>query len=187
MNLREACAMIKQSVSAAQAADALGLAPDRYGRCRCPVHNGQDRNLKVYSGQKGYYCYVCHSGGDVIDLVQNANRCSLKEAVDWLDSAFRLGLEQDDRQAMEAARRAAERRKREQERNERMRERDFSLWLDAQEVSKEIDQAVAQYRPTNPGEPITDEFRTAMFAKEEMREINAVLSNRLMDGKGTMT
>lgn len=186
MNLRDACSVIKQSVSAAQAADALGLAPDRYGRCRCPVHNGQDRNLKVYGGSKGYYCYVCHSGGDVIDLVCNVNRCSIKDAVEWLNGAFGLGLEQDDAKAMEVAKRAAERRKREQERKDRMLERDFRLWLDAQEVSKEIDQAVIQHRPMKPGDPITDEFRTAVFAKEDMREIEAELSDRLMSGKGTM-
>ena len=179
MTLSEAARMIKMSVSALDAAKALGLEPDRYGRCRCPIHGGQDRNMKLFGGTRGFYCFVCHSGGDVMDLVCSVNRCDTRTAVAWLNDAFRLGLENDSAEAREAARRAAERRKREQERKDRMLERDFRLWLDAQEVTKEIDQAVEQHRP-KPGEPITDAFRTAVFAREDMREINAELSDLVM-------
>jgi len=180
MNLTDAARMVKQSVSALEAAKALGLDPDRYGRCRCPIHGGKDRNLKVFGGTRGYYCFVCHSGGDILDLVGNVNRCGLKEAVAWADGVFHLGLENDDRAAIEAARRASDRRKREQERRDRMLERDFRLWLDAQEVSKEIDQAYEQHRPKKPGDPITEAFQRAAFAREDMREIEAELSDRVM-------
>lgn len=183
MKYRDACAIIKQSVSARQAAEALGLSPDRYGRCRCSVHNGENRNLKVFDGDRGYYCYVCHSGGDVIDLVQNTNRSTLKEAVAWLDGAFRLGLEDDARDAQRAAIEAAERRKREQERREQEREKHLEDWLDVQEACKYADQAYEQHRPRKPGDPITDAFRQAAFDREVLKDINTRYTIRLMDGE----
>lgn len=183
MKHADAARIIKQSVSALDAADALGLDPDRYGRCRCPIHGGRDRNMKVFGGTRGFYCFVCHAGGDVLDLVCEVNQCTVGEAVGWISNAFRLGLDDDNDAVMEAAKKAAERRKRERERKDRMQERDFRLWLDAQEVSKEIDHAVEQRRPEKPGDPITNAFRKAVFAQEDMREIEAEIADRVINGR----
>ena len=55
--------LIRSSVSAYEAGKALGLNPDRYGRCACPVHHGVDRNCKLWKDEGGFYCYVCHASG----------------------------------------------------------------------------------------------------------------------------
>lgn len=180
MKTLDSAGIIKQSVTARMAAEALGLHPDRYGRCACPIHGGKDRNLKLFDGEKGYYCFVCHSGGDVIDLVCNVNHMPMREAVAWLGATFRLGLDTEDAAAEKAAREAAERRKREREREEKNREETLALWLDAQEACKEADQAFEARRPKKPGEPITDAFRTAVFVREELREINGIVTDMLM-------
>ena len=107
----DAMDIIRETVSAYEAGRALGLNPDRHGRCACPVHSGKDRNCNLDKGVKGFYCHVCHRGGDVISLVQYARECTFPEAVAWLNEAFRLGIDLDkhrDRNAKKRALRAKE-------------------------------------------------------------------------------
>ena len=110
-NADAAVITIKQSVSALMAGEALGLNPDRHGRCACPIHNGTGHNLKLDSGERGYHCFVCHAGGDVIHLVQAVNHMTFPEALGWLNETFSLGLDltgTPDKKALEEARRARE-------------------------------------------------------------------------------
>lgn len=93
MDIREISAVIRNSVPAVEVAKALGLNVDRHGRCSCPFHNGQDRNLKCYDGNRGFYCFVCHRGGDCISLVQGVvPDCSYADAMWWINDTFGLGL-----------------------------------------------------------------------------------------------
>lgn len=96
MDVREISAAIRNSVSAVEVARALGLNVDRHGRCSCPFHNGQDRNMKLYDGNRGYYCFVCHAAGDCISLVKGVvPECSYVDAMWWINDQFRLGFRQD--------------------------------------------------------------------------------------------
>ena len=96
MEIREICAVVRNSVPTMDVARALGLNVDRHGRCSCPFHHGQDRNMKVYDGTRGYYCFVCHKGGDCISLVTGvAPELSYTEAMWWINDRFNLGLRQE--------------------------------------------------------------------------------------------
>lgn len=105
--------IIRESVSAFKAGQALGLNPDSTGRCACPIHGGKDRNCSLDKGTRGYHCFVCHSGGDVIALVRDTLKCSFPEALEWLNSTFKLGLDiyapktKNDIKALKTARMAS--------------------------------------------------------------------------------
>lgn len=101
-----AASIIKQSVTARQAAEELGIHVRSDGRCQCPIHNGKDYNMKLFPGSGGYYCFVCHASGDVIGLVRAVTQCTFMEAIDWLNSTFGLGLDthtKPDSKAIKAA------------------------------------------------------------------------------------
>ena len=85
---------IRETVSAIDVGRTLGLQIDRNGRCSCPFHNGKDRNMRVYPGNRGFYCFVCHQSGDCIALAKGllSNDCTYHEAARWIDSTFSLNL-----------------------------------------------------------------------------------------------
>ena len=56
--------IIKRFVPMQDVAERYTGEPIRFNRMRCPIHHGQDRNLRIYP--KSYYCWVCHAHGDVI-------------------------------------------------------------------------------------------------------------------------
>jgi len=93
---REISRAIRNTVSAIEVARALGLNVDRHGRCPCPFHHGQDFNLKLYEGNRGFYCFVCHESGDCIHLVQGVvPECSYLDAMWWVNDQFGLGFRQE--------------------------------------------------------------------------------------------
>lgn len=81
------------SVSCLDAAHAMGINTDYKGRCQCFFHGGDHRNLKIYGEDRGYYCFVCHAYGNVIDLVMKYQNISFMQAIEWLNDSFSLGLD----------------------------------------------------------------------------------------------
>lgn len=87
---------IKTFVSAIDIANALGW-EIKHGRCKCPIHNGEGYNMKLYPDDRGYVCWVCKSGGDVLRLVQETI-CKdepFKNVLAWFNDTFKLGLDLD--------------------------------------------------------------------------------------------
>lgn len=116
---------IKDSVSAYEAARFYGLEPRRDGFICCPVHGEKTPSCKVYQGNRGFYCYGCHKGGNVINLVSAVLGVSFVEAEKRLNSDFSLNLPLDDespKARQKAASLASERKKRLAERERRRSE-----------------------------------------------------------------
>ena len=86
--------LIRETVSAIDVGRILGLDINNQGRCRCPFHNGNDRNMRVYPGNRGFYCFVCHESGDCIALAKQllSGDCSYHDAAKWIDSTFHLNI-----------------------------------------------------------------------------------------------
>lgn len=164
---------IRQSVSAVQAGEALGLHPDRNGRCPCPAHNGKDRNCRLDKGERGWHCFVCGQGGDVISLVQVTNGCAFWDAVAWLNGAFGLGLNLNpsaDKRASEAARIRAEKHKREREEREAMDRALFDTYCEAEKLVRDLEADKEEHRPRTAGEPWDERFVTALRVLPQARE-----------------
>lgn len=166
-------AAVKDAVSGYQCGEALGLSPDSSGRCACPIHNGRDRNMKLWKDDSRYYCHVCHAKGDAISLVRAVNQCSFWNAVEWLNSAFNLGLPLDrpmDKNAAEAARIAQERRRMEREQQRRIEREKFDHYVDAVKRIGDLESDLEQYRPTKPDQPWDERFCAALRTLPEAKD-----------------
>lgn len=114
---------IRDSVSALDTGQAMGL-EIRHGRCRCPLHGGQDYNCVLYRGNRGFYCHVCKQGGDVIKLVREYYGMPFKDAVTWFNDTFRLGMDIDSPMDPDALRKAKDAQRKRRARAE------TETWLD---------------------------------------------------------
>ena len=83
---------IVQAVPMQAAAERYGLAPNKNGLCCCPFHGEKTPSFKIYPGTKGFYCFGCGAGGDVLTFAEKLLGLSPVEAAKRLDSDFGLGL-----------------------------------------------------------------------------------------------
>lgn len=173
-NLCNVTDLIRNRVSAFEAGKALGLNPDRYGRCACPVHHGTDRNCKLWKDDNGFFCWVCKTGGDVIRLVERCNQCSFPEAVEWLNSTFALGLPLDRKESQEERRDAEIARKQrqiERELKQAIRDELFETYLNAGDVVMRLERDKEDYRPRTAFDEWDERFVTALRLLTEAKEL----------------
>jgi len=155
---------IKASISAVDVGEALGL-EIRHERCQCPIHGGQDFNCVLYKGDRGYYCHVCKSGGDVIKFVQEYHKSSFKDAVSWCNDAFHLGLDLDRKIDPAEAKRAEIALKMRKEARDldvwkdRMR---FNLFLAADQLVEMLEEQRDLHVPKTPNETWDPKFCEAI-------------------------
>lgn len=175
MTMRDIADAVKRSVTAGQAAEALGLHVNRSGFCRCPVHGEKTGSMKIYPGNRGWYCFGCHTGGSVIDLVMACYGMEMPEAVRWLNDTFRLGLPVDTEatpeQQEEARRRAAER-ERDRAEKERAAEAQNAALERYYDLGRQIGQAEldkAEYAPQSTQDAWDPRFVEALNRMAEMR------------------
>lgn len=112
---------IKQQVGMRQAADFYGYPVDRQGRCLCPFHNDKKPSMKIYPNDKGYYCFSCGAGGDVITFVSRLYEINNEGAARKLIEDFSLPIKTEGlsyREKREREQRIRERKRREQFRRE---------------------------------------------------------------------
>ena len=112
---------IKEAVTCRQFADFIGLSINRSGFAVCPFHGEKTASLKIYKDGRGWCCFGCHRGGDVINFASLYYGLSFKDTLQRLNDDFNLGIiqsasETDENRALTAvqiARRKAERKKHE--------------------------------------------------------------------------
>lgn len=110
---------ITQAVSVSLACETYGIPINRQGFSRCPFHSGDNTpSFKVYPNDRGFYCFGCGAGGDVIKFVMKLFDLNFIEAVKKLNADFSLGLEEKPSykeyrksQKMQAEREQAKKRK----------------------------------------------------------------------------
>ena len=68
-----------------------GLYVNRGGFVCCPFHNEKTPSMKVYD--KSYYCFGCHSHGNVITFTEKYYNLPFKDACMKLNNQYNLGLE----------------------------------------------------------------------------------------------
>ena len=83
---------IKSSVSMRDVAERYGIAVNRMSKALCPFHNDSKPSMHIYAGKRGWYCFVCNQGGDVIDFVQRYFNLSFKDAIVKINDDFNLKL-----------------------------------------------------------------------------------------------
>lgn len=164
--MNESAAIIKERVSAREAARHYGLPFDRQGWACCPFHHETQPSLRLYEGKGGWHCFGCGKGGSVIDLVMQLEGIAFPQAVARIDHDFHLGLPGNGRKS------ALERAKwREQEKARRKAhaaaqaqyeaaravwERSFDWWFSLSRMAFWL-------RPLRPGDETTDLFADVIW------------------------
>lgn len=98
---------IRKRVSPREVLELEGYAVNRQGFAKCPFHADGDASLKVYPDGRGWYCFGCHAGGDVIKLVEHLHSIGFQAALMRLDMDFHLGIYATSTQSRRNARIAA--------------------------------------------------------------------------------
>lgn len=170
-NLTIASQTIKDTISALDVGQAIGL-EIRHGRCKCPIHGGNDFNCVLYQGNRGYYCHVCKSGGDVISFAQQYYKLSFKDCIAWFNDTFHLGLDlvstitPEKRRQAEKALQMRKRAIEFQQWKERLR---FDLALTADEIVRKLEEQRDRNVPATVGEAWNDLFCEAVELLPEAR------------------
>ena len=84
--------LLKKQISMRDIADRYGIKTDYKGFICCPFHNEKTASMKLYDGEKGYYCFGCGAHGDVISFVQGIFGLQFPDALKKIDLDFNLGL-----------------------------------------------------------------------------------------------
>ena len=77
---------LKARVTVPQAAAHYGVRIGRNGMCRCPFHSDKTPSMKI--NETYFYCFGCHSTGDVIDFTAGLLGLSPLEAAYKLAADF---------------------------------------------------------------------------------------------------
>jgi len=83
---------IKRSVSMRAICNMYGIKINRHNKAICPFHNDSHASLHVYDGDRGYWCFTCGEGGDVIDFVMQYFGLNFQSACEKINMDFHLGL-----------------------------------------------------------------------------------------------
>ena len=83
--------VVKQSVTAREAAELYGIAVGRGGMACCPFHDDRHPSLKL--NEDYFYCFGCGATGDVIDFTARLYGLSPKEAAEKLAQDFGLAYD----------------------------------------------------------------------------------------------
>lgn len=73
--------LVRSSATMRAVAEAYGCHVDRKGFAPCPFHQDTNPSMKIYDGDRGYYCFVCHAGGDIFDFVMRHDSVNFGDAV----------------------------------------------------------------------------------------------------------
>lgn len=82
--------IVKETVTARQAAEHYGIRVNKNGMICCPFHNDRHPSMKV---DKGFYCFACGAKGDVISFVSKLFCLTPLEAAKKLAEDFQVPIE----------------------------------------------------------------------------------------------
>ena len=164
---------IRQRVSMFDAMKKYGIAVSRAGYACCPFHSEKTGSLRIYPGDRGWYCWGCHAHGDVIDFVSRYFDLDFKGALARLDSDFHLGLPLNyvptAQERSAAAQIATQERAERQMRENAQAEAEAAYWGDLTAL-RMCDALLQENRPANQADPWNDRFVYALLNFADLME-----------------
>ena len=149
--------VVKQSVTAREAAELYGIAVGRGGMACCPFHDDRHPSMKV---DTRFHCFGCGADGDVIDFTARLYDLSPKEAAEKLAQDF--GLSYDSKAPI---RRSYVRQKTEAQVRKENREHGWRVLTDYYHLLRKWE---ADYSPKTPDEDPHPRFLEAIQKKDYM-------------------
>ncbi len=95
---------LKDSVTVTELVNHYGFEVGRGNYIKCPFHGEKTASLKVWDDH--FKCFGCGAHGDVIKFVQLYQHLDFKQAMEWINREFGLGLPFDERLDLAAMRAA---------------------------------------------------------------------------------
>lgn len=171
--------IIRESVSAIDAAKAYGLEVNKCGFARCWNHKDNHASVKFYEGNRGWHCFSCNAGGSVIDFVSSYFGISFKDAISKINDDFNLNLPIDSRASEQQKRRSYNLRAK-HNREKTIRDKLEQNYQEALKVYTMYDKNSRKYAPKSPADDVRPEFVEAMSnltsAEENLREAELKLA-----------
>ena len=149
--------VVKQSVTAREAAELYGIAVGRGGMACCPFHDDRHPSMKV---DTRFHCFGCGADGDVIDFTARLYDLSPKEAAEKLAQDF--GLSYDSKAPI---RRSYVRQKTEAQVRKEKREHGWRVLTDYYHLLRKWE---ADYSPKTADEDPHPRFLEAVQKKDYM-------------------
>ena len=149
--------VVKQSVTAREAAELYGIAVGRGGMACCPFHDDRHPSMKV---DARFHCFGCGADGDVIDFTARLYDLSPKEAAEKLAQDF--GLSYDSKAPI---RQSYVRQKTEAQVRKEKREHGWRVLTDYYHLLRKWE---ADYSPKTPDEDPHPRFLEAIQKKDYM-------------------
>ena len=149
--------VVKQSVTAREAAELYGIAVGRGGMACCPFHDDRHPSMKV---DTRFHCFGCGADGDVIDFTARLYDLSPKGAAEKLAQDF--GLSYDSKAPI---RRSYVRQKSEAQARKENREHAWRVLADYYHLLRKWE---TDYSPRTPDEDPHPRFLEAVQKKEYM-------------------
>ena len=78
---------VKSQVTTRQAAERYGISVNRSGMACCPFHDDRHPSMKI---DERFYCFGCHTTGDVIDFTAKLFNLSLYDSAKKLAADFNI-------------------------------------------------------------------------------------------------
>lgn len=160
---------IKSRVSMRDVCRQYEIAVNRGGFAACPFHSEKTASMKIYPGSKGFHCFGCGKGGDVIDFVSELFGLDFPGAIDRLNTDFALGLpihdtltEQERAEQDRIARQIAKQRERDRIARQ-IAQDDYRLALDRYCY---YDTLAEQTAPETPFDELSDDYSRAVKERE---------------------
>ena len=149
--------VVKQSVTAREAAEHYGIAVGRGGMACCPFHDDRHPSMKV---DTRFHCFGCGADGDVIDFTARLYDLPPREAAEKLAQDF--GLSYDSKAP---PRRSYVRQKSEAQARKEKREHGWRVLTDYYHLLRKWE---ADYSPKTPDEDPHPRFLEAIQKKDYM-------------------
>lgn len=144
---------IKKVLSTKEVFEFYGLKPNNKGFVCCFEHAEKTPSMKVYDGDRGYFCFGCNASGDIIDFVKKYFNLNFMQALKKLNDDFSLGLpinrKMTAREREQMALRAFER-KRQATAIEEKKKRIESDYWSAYDGWLQLDNILRAKKPKNP-------------------------------------
>jgi len=149
---------INQTISMQDVANRYGIETNRAGFTACPFHSDKTASLKIYSDiGKGFYCFGCNRGGDVIKFVMLLFNINFVQAITRIKNDFFISDTSNDFDDSEYIK--------ERNRNKKEREEQDKLILNCAKKIAQAKQIILKC------EPMSDEWAKAINYKTYL-EIN---------------
>lgn len=161
MTLTDYTEQIKSSITMRDVAERYGIKVNYLNKALCPFHQDKRPSMHIYGGKRGYYCFVCNTGGDIIDFVMRYFNIPFKDALIKLNDDFDLRLPIraviSEAERIEAEKEAQRRREEQYQREVKMKQlttiyhRAFDRW-------KALDDIKRDKAPKTPLDDVSEDY-----------------------------